>query len=195
MEKSGDLDLPVKPAGRGTPNLRGVTHRFSASPAGLVTGTRGALSATIIGGQRMKKDLLVVGLLASVLVAGLGVGIVVWWQAMQPEELSSKTIKPKPEPIAKLTKKEEPKKASEPEPKEPIRVAVNPPTKAAEKKDEPPPKKSDNENPPAKVEPEPKKKEDEPPPEKKVEVKVEPKVEVEGRAEEAAGGEGDHHRQ
>ncbi|MSQ96970.1 MAG: hypothetical protein EXR98_20785 [Gemmataceae bacterium] len=103
----------------------------------------------------MKKNILIAGIL--IVLAAVGIGVVVAIPFLQKEDDGTKTIKPKPEPIALLPKKEPPKT--------PIRPTSN------EKKSviEPVPKT------PVKVEPEPKKKEDEP---KKIDVKIEPKVEA-----------------
>jgi hypothetical protein len=115
----------------------------------------------------MKKDLFAA--LIFVAIAGLGIGGVFWWQIMQPEDDRITTIKPNPEKIAPLAKKEEPKKTLT----EPVRVVINTPKKAPAEKDETPAKKIDDKT-PVKVEPEPKEKAADPPPEKKIDV-IEPK--------------------
>ena len=66
----------------------------------------------------MKKDLLIVSVL--VVIAVLGVGVVAVLPALQKEDEIPKTIKSRPEPIAELPGKEEPRKLFK---KDPFQVA------------------------------------------------------------------------
>ncbi len=119
----------------------------------------------------MKKDLLLAGVLVG--LAALGIGVVVVIQALQPEDDHGKTIKPNPELIAHVVKKEEKKTPAAPTPK---RSEPKQEQKKAPKIEEPV-RKNEEMAPKTKIEAkaEPKK---EIKAEPKKEVKAEPKAEV-----------------
>ena len=70
----------------------------------------------------MKRDLLIAGVL--VVCAGLGICIVLMWPGLQIEDETPKIVKPRPEPVALMPKKEVPKKPTEPARKEPVKLLV-----------------------------------------------------------------------
>jgi hypothetical protein len=114
----------------------------------------------------MKKDLLIA--VSLVLLAGFGIGVVVVLPSLQKDDDTPKTIRPKPEPIALLPKKEDTKKPVDRARKEPLKPGVNekkkgetktPIEKTAESKNQ----KSVEKKALANAEPEPKKKDEGPP--------------------------------
>ncbi len=114
----------------------------------------------------MKKDLLIAG--ALVVFAGLAIGIVVMLPSYFKDDNEVKTVKPRPEQITALKKKEPPKTLptvkAEALALTPAQEKAAPRTTPAEKKVEPEPKKGQ-----VKVEPEPK--------------KIDPKIEPEPKKE------------